>query len=133
MGNLVVDYNQEKKFLLIAFSGSPTYKILLQSLTPFCERQFGEDMKIVLDFSGVESFSVTYSQWTNFKSSFNFVTSSIPENRIAIIGPLTELWEGIFECGGSLEMHEPRKETIQYFHNSQKQAALKWMKVSCAS
>lgn len=124
-----VEFIIKKNYFLTRFSGYPSYRTLLKSLAVLSEQELNGNVKIVFDFSDVQSFAVSYSQWANYKSSLNFITSSVPKNRIAIIGPLSEMWDGFFDCNGSFRVEEAGYNSIQYFHNSQKKAALKWMRL----
>lgn len=123
-----VEFKRQKNYFLTRFTGYLSYKTLLKSLAVLSEQNLDGQLKIVLDFSDVQSLAVSYSQWANYKSSLNFLTSSLPKNRIAIIGPLTEMWDGFFEYSGNHKVEEAKYNSIHYFHNSQKKAAMKWMK-----
>ena len=125
MENFKIDSGTEKNILIVRYGDSVYYKTLLRSLDELLSLKRLKRVRVILDFSEVESFLVSYHQVANFRKSLKSLLN-VKAGRIAIINAPKAAW------GNIVSAHSPDREDglphldLCGFEAKQKSEAYRW-------
>ena len=125
MDNFKIEFGTEKNIIIVRYGDSVYYKTLLRSLDELLALKKLKRVRVILDFSEVKSFLVSYHQVTNFRKCLKSLLN-VKAGRIAIINAPKASW------GNIVSYHSPHKEDglphldLCGFEADQKSEAYRW-------
>ena len=125
MENFKIESGAEKNIIIVRYGDSVYYKTLLRSLDELLALKKPKRVRMILDFSEVKSFLVSYHQIANFRKSLKSLLN-LKARKIAIINAPKASW------GNIVSSHSPYRDDglphldLCGFEAHQKSEAYRW-------
>lgn len=128
MGNFRIQVDTENDVIIIRYYDTAYYRTLLKSISELLSIKMAERYRIVLDFSAVKDFLITYHQIINFRQGLEALLPEKTVSRVAIINAPKASWGGMV-CSSSASLKE--KDFLEFplrcFDAHQKSEAYQWI------
>ena len=125
MDNFKIEFGTEKNVIIVRYGDSVFYKTLLRSLDELLALKKPKRVRVILDFSEVKSFLVSYHQVTNFRKSLKSLLK-VKAGKVAIVNAPKASWGNIVSTPSLyLEDGIPHLD-LRGFEANQKREAYLW-------
>jgi hypothetical protein len=125
MDNFKIEFGSEKNIIIAKYYDSVSYKTLLRSLDELLALKKPKRVRIILDFSEVKSFLVSYHQIANFRKCLKSLLK-VKARKIAIVNALKASWGNIVSTPSSHRENGFPDLDLRGFDAHQKSEAYRW-------
>ncbi len=127
MENFRIELDKKNDVITVKYYDFIFYKTLLDSLSELLRLKIKKRFHIVLDFSEVESFFISYCQITNFRKSLKSLLPKVKASRIAVINAPKASWGDIASPSMPCMEDGSLIFDIRGFQAHQKKEAYQWV------
>lgn len=127
MGNFKIHLDAKKNIITINYYDTANYRTLLKSLEDLSTQYIPRDVRIVFDFSEVQSMLISYRQISNFRQGLTSIFPHRTVSKIAIINAPHDSWGGMICSSQPIVNNDFCEFDMRCYGQHQKTEAFQWV------